>query len=77
MTCPVMIYSSPKNYGKKIDPNPHHPFEMNLIFTAFLSVVECSFARLKDFRRIAILYDKPAGNVFSAHCLMAIVAYWL
>jgi hypothetical protein len=42
-----------------------------------LAVVECSFGRLKDPRRIAILYDKPAGNVVSALCLMAIVAYWL
>ncbi len=31
----------------------------------------------KNFRRIAILYAEPAGNVFSAACLIAIYSYWL
>jgi hypothetical protein len=33
--------------------------------------------RLKDFRRIAMRYDKLAGNFFFELCLVAIVAYWL
>jgi transposase len=41
------------------------------------NVIERCFGRLKDFRRIAIRYDKLAANFFSAICLVAIVTYWL
>jgi transposase len=41
------------------------------------NVIARCFGRLKDFRRIAMRYDKLAGNFFSALCLVAIVAYWL
>jgi transposase len=41
------------------------------------NVVERSFCRLKDFRRIATRYDKLARNSFAAVQLAALVAYWL
>ncbi len=41
------------------------------------NVVERCFCRLKDFRRIAALYDKIARNFFSAVCFVATLAYWL
>jgi hypothetical protein len=31
---------------------------------------------LKDFRRLAIRYDKPAANFASAVALAALVAFW-
>jgi len=41
------------------------------------NVIERSFCRLKDFRRIATRYDKLARNFFAAVQLAALVAYWL
>jgi len=41
------------------------------------NVIERSFCRLKDFRRIATRYDKLARNFLSAVHLAALVAYWL
>jgi hypothetical protein len=58
---------------KKIERNPHHPFEMILIFTPYLSVVEHSFGPLKDFAHFATHYDKSARNSFFALYLIAIV----
>lgn len=40
-------------------------------------VIERSFCRLKDFRRIATRYDKLARNFLAAVHLAARVAYWL
>ena len=40
-------------------------------------VIERCYCRLKDFRRIAMRYDKLARNYFSALCLVAAVAFWL
>lgn len=41
------------------------------------NVIERSFCRLKDFRRIATRYDKLARNFPAAVHLAALVAYWL
>jgi len=41
------------------------------------NVIERTFCRLKDFRRIATHYDKLARNFLAAIHLAALVAYWL
>jgi transposase len=38
--------------------------------------IEAAFCRLKDFRRVAVGYDKLAGNFASAVALATIVAFW-
>ena len=35
------------------------------------------FGRLKDFRRIATRYNRPAVNFEVALCLAAAISYWL
>ena len=39
--------------------------------------VECMFAKLKDWRRIATRYDRCAHTFFSAICLAAVVIFYL
>ena len=39
--------------------------------------VENMFAKLKDWRRIAMRYDRCAHTFFSAICLAATVIFWL
>lgn len=39
-------------------------------------LIEAMFCRLKDFRRVATRYDKPATNFLSAAALAAVVAFW-
>lgn len=41
------------------------------------NVVERTFCRLKDWRRIATRYDKLARNYLAAVTIAAIVAFWL
>ena len=41
------------------------------------NTIERMFGRLKDFRRIAMRYDKKAENFMAALCLAAIVCYWI
>ncbi|MDO9564212.1 MAG: IS5 family transposase [Bradyrhizobium sp.] len=41
------------------------------------NVIERCFCRLKDFRRVAMRYDKLARNFLAAVHLAALVAYWL
>ena len=41
------------------------------------NVIERSFCRLKDFRRVATRYDKLARNFMAAVQLAALVAYWI
>lgn len=41
------------------------------------NVVERTFARLKDWRRIATRYDRLARNYLAAVTLASIVCYWL
>ena len=39
--------------------------------------VENMFARLKDWRRISMRYDRCAHTFFSAICIAATVIFWL
>ncbi len=41
------------------------------------NAIERMFCRLKDFRRIATRYDRPATNFLAAVCIAATVSYWL
>ena len=38
--------------------------------------IEIMFGRLKDWRRIAMRYDRAAHTFFSAICIAASVIYW-
>lgn len=40
-------------------------------------LVESTFARLKDFRRIATRHSKIARNVLSAVALTPLITFWL
>ena len=50
-------------------------------FSPFLyrnrDAIERMFCRLKDFRRVATLYDRNARNFLAAVCIAATVSYWL
>ena len=52
-----------------------HPFDR----TAYRmrNVIERTFSRLKDWRRIATRYDKIATNFLAAVAIASIVSYWL
>jgi transposase len=39
--------------------------------------IEIMFGRLKDWRRIAMRYDRAAHTFFSAICIAAAVIFWL
>jgi transposase len=39
--------------------------------------IENAFGRLKDWRRIALRYDRCAHTFFSAICIAATVIFWL
>jgi transposase len=52
-----------------------HPFDPNAYKGR--NVIERSFSRLKDFRRIATRYDKLARNFLAVVLIAALVAYWL
>ena len=39
--------------------------------------VENMFAKLKDWRRLAVRYDRCAHTFFSAICIAATVSFWL
>jgi transposase len=39
--------------------------------------IENAFGRLKDFRRIAIRYDRLARNFLASVCLVAAMAWWM
>lgn len=39
--------------------------------------VENAFCDIKDLRRVATRYDKPARNFFSAIALAILVRFWL
>ena len=41
------------------------------------NLIERLFGRLKDWRRIAIWYDRCAHTFFSAICIAATVSFWL
>ena len=66
-TCPVI----PNNPTRK----RKHPFDRRAYRQR--NVIERTFSRLKDFRRIATRYDKRATNFQAAVTIAAIVSYWL
>jgi len=39
--------------------------------------IENMFARLKDWRRISMRYDRCAHTFFSAICIAATVIFWI
>ncbi len=39
--------------------------------------IERMFGRLKDFRRVAMRYDKNADNFMAGLCLAALICYWI
>lgn len=41
------------------------------------NAIERMFCPLKDFRRIATRYDRPAVNFLAAICIAATVSHWL
>jgi transposase len=41
------------------------------------NVIERTYSRLKDFRRIATRYDKLAINFLAAVQLVSTICYWL
>ncbi len=53
----------------------HHPFDRQAY--RLRNVIERTFSRLKDWRRIATRYDKLARNFMAAVAIAAIVIYWL
>lgn len=40
-------------------------------------LIENAFARIKDWRRISMRYDRCAHTFFSAICLAVIFSFWL
>jgi transposase len=42
-----------------------------------ITALERMFCRLKDFRRVAIRYDKLARNYHAAVSIAAIAAFWI
>ena len=53
----------------------YHPFDRETY--SLRNVIERTFGRLKDWRRIATRYDKLARNFMAAVAIAAIVIYWL
>ena len=41
------------------------------------NTIERMFGRPKDYRRIAMRYDKNADNFMAALCLAALICYWI
>ena len=66
-----------KILDKKIDRNPHHPFEIIFIFTRFYPSLSAASDRSRTSRRFATRYDKFARNSFFTLYLIAIVVYQL
>jgi putative transposase len=52
-----------------------HPFDARTYRRR--NVIERTFSRLKDFRRVATRYDKLATSFPVAVAIAAIVSYWL
>lgn len=52
-----------------------HPFDRKAY--RMRNIIERTFSRLKDFRRIATRYDKLARNYMAALQLVSAVCYWL
>jgi transposase len=51
-----------------------HPFERKTY--RLRNVIERTFSRIKDFRRIATRYDKLAKNFLAAVYIVSTICYW-
>ena len=57
--------------------NRKQPYPFDAVTYKRRNVVERTFCRLKDFRRLATRYDRLAATFLATVCLAATVAYWL
>ena len=62
---------------KVVIPNRKQPFSFSKHLYKLRWRIEAAFNRLKDFRRIATRYDKPARNYLASVCLAAALVWWL
>ena len=58
-------------------PTRKHPHAFDRALYKQRNVVERTFCRLKDWRRVATRYDKLARNFLAGVLLASIVSYWL
>ncbi len=58
----------------KINRIARYPFDAKTY--KMRNVIERTFCRLKDFRRIATRYDKLARNFLAGICLVTVLCYW-
>ena len=54
-----------------------NPYPLNRVAYCRRNVIERMFCKMKDWRRIATRYDRPARNFLSAVALVATVCFWL
>ena len=61
-----------------ISTNPTHKYQWPIDLETYRerNLVERMFNPLKDFRRIATRYDKPARNFASAITLATLIIWW-
>jgi transposase len=59
----------------KITRVNRHPFDP--VAYRARNVIERTFCRVKDFRRIATRYDKLARNFLAGLCLVVAICYWI
>ena len=52
-------------------------YAYNKVLYRTRNVIERSFGRLKDYRRIATRFDKDVRNFFAALCIVVTVIWWI
>ena len=57
--------------------NRKQPFSFSNRLYKLRCRIEGAFNSLKDFRRIATRYDKPARNYLASVCLAAALVWWI
>jgi transposase len=57
--------------------NREQPFSFSKRLYKLRWRIESAFNRLKDFRRIATRYDRPARNYLASVCLVATLVWWI
>ena len=58
-------------------PNRKQPIVYDTELYKCRNLIERLFGRIKDWRRIAMRYDRCAHTFFSAICIAAAVIFWL
>jgi transposase len=53
------------------------PFAFNRRLYKQRWLIENAFSRIKDYRRIAMRYDKLARNYFASVCIAGALVWWL